>query len=77
MKILEITEGLNRNGSPYNSVVRGCGLFQIGAQNFPGTAGKHGRQFSVVHEIDAALSLDYFSRYLKILSKSLYTIYSV
>lgn len=31
----------------------GCGLLQIGAENFPGTSRKPGKQFSVVQEIDA------------------------
>ena len=53
MKILKITEGLHSNDRSGFGAVVGCGLFQVGTENFPGTTGKHGKQFSVVQEIDA------------------------
>lgn len=53
IEILKIAEGLDSDHRIEISAVIDQGMFQIDAQNFPGTAGKFGKQFSIVHEIDS------------------------
>ena len=53
IEILKLTESLDGDSGTGGGAVIGDGLFQVGAQHFPGAARELGKQLSVIQEIDS------------------------